>query len=356
MQKLLKSFWCGAFTSLCVAPCAIAADELRLNQIQMIGSHNSYHIEPDAALRVIRQSEAGLAARPFDTLLYTHLALSTQLELGVRFFELDVYLDPKGDRFSPETFLAPIRKAGLVPDAPFDIEQQLSQPGTKVFHTPEDMRSTCLLLTRCLAEMRDWIAEHPDAGPVLIQFEPKEALGARHDAVQSWEALERDILAIVPVSEIYLPSAMAARPDALRQAAIDSRWPEVAALRGKFIFILNSSRNIPSYLGALKSGQARLMFPAFTDASQLEAAFVSRVKPDAEDTPALVRAGQIVITYADWRTIAARQNDTKGRDAAFRSGAQLIATDFAVADRRFSPYNVRFPEGYVRKRPESAER
>src|SRR5690606_26311301 len=75
---------------------APALADLRLNGIQVIGSHNSYHVAPPEAVvgflsRFNRDAEAWN---------YTHPALSRQLDLGVRQFELDVYADPEGGLFA----------------------------------------------------------------------------------------------------------------------------------------------------------------------------------------------------------------------------------------------------------------
>lgn len=324
----------------------------RLDEIQFIGTHNAYHIEPDAGLRVVWQRSAAPGERPYETLMYTHLPLSAQAALGMRFFELDVHLDPDGRRYSADNFLAPMRDAGLAPDAPFDTDGRLARPGTKVFHTTTDMRSTCLLLVDCLRELSAWQDRNPEAGPVIIQIEPKDLLEGDDDGLRSWEALETDILAAVPESRIYRPADLAARADQLRAAARSGRWPQLASLRGHFIFVLNGGEEeTQSYAAALVSGRARLMFPAPSDSQAGFAAFVSRNDPAAADIPSLVSAGQMVVTYADWRTYPARQNDTRGRDAAFASGAQLIATDYPIPDRRLSDYSVRFAEGYIRRRP-----
>ena len=61
---------------------------LRLNQIQVIGTHNSYHagIAPSAA-KVWQQQRPDA----FPTLDYRHPPLREQLASGVRQIELDIY-------------------------------------------------------------------------------------------------------------------------------------------------------------------------------------------------------------------------------------------------------------------------
>jgi hypothetical protein len=102
------------------------------------------------------------------------------------------------------------------------------------------------------------------------------------------------------------------------------------------------------YRGARHSLEGRVMFVA-TDDKSPAAAFVTVENP-LKDGAAItrdVRAGLIVHTYSDADTKEARAKNTARRDAAFASGAQIISTDFLVADPRISPYQVRVPGNKV---------
>ena len=75
----------------------VSAEPVRLNQIQVIGTHNSYHagLTPQmTALLKARKPEV------VDELDYSHPSLTTQLDHGVRQLELDVFADTKGGRFA----------------------------------------------------------------------------------------------------------------------------------------------------------------------------------------------------------------------------------------------------------------
>ena len=61
---------------------AASAQDLHMNQIQVIATHNSYHIAKEKPL--------------MPDLAYSHPPLNEQLDNGVRGFELDVYLQPEG--------------------------------------------------------------------------------------------------------------------------------------------------------------------------------------------------------------------------------------------------------------------
>ena len=72
--------------------------ELLINEIQLIGTHNSYHVSlPEKNLNKIGLLNRGLK----DSLEYTHRSLTEQLQiLGVRHFELDIFADPEGGHYS----------------------------------------------------------------------------------------------------------------------------------------------------------------------------------------------------------------------------------------------------------------
>ena len=88
----------GIPASAQVAPAAPWDSELKLNQIQVIGTHNSYHLAPESALLQMIGVASERAAQAID---YSHAPLAKQLtELGIRQVELDVYADPAGKLFS----------------------------------------------------------------------------------------------------------------------------------------------------------------------------------------------------------------------------------------------------------------
>lgn len=78
---------------LAAAALPSSGQDLKLNQIQAIGSHNSYHMAPPEALMktVVKINKDAAAWN------YTHPPLAQQLEIGVRQFELDIFVDSKAD-------------------------------------------------------------------------------------------------------------------------------------------------------------------------------------------------------------------------------------------------------------------
>ena len=126
----------------------------RINALQLLGTHNSYHLAPDQfaleAIAAVTPDEA----RAIDC---SQRPLTDQLNvLGLRHFELDCYLDPDGGLFSDPLVLRLARAAGR-DVGPFDPDGVLAAPGIKVLHSPDfDVRTTQYTLQGALAEIRAW--------------------------------------------------------------------------------------------------------------------------------------------------------------------------------------------------------
>src|SRR5262245_19404272 len=85
IERMACLFLVGA-----VALSGFAQHGLRMNQIQIVGSHNSYHAGMSAAeMALLRRNNPGGAA----ALAYRHPKIEVQLDAGVRQLELDLYGD-----------------------------------------------------------------------------------------------------------------------------------------------------------------------------------------------------------------------------------------------------------------------
>src|SRR5690625_765187 len=75
-----------------------ADDCLLINYIQLLGTHNRYHVKPPAMLvSLLDEYEKGWA----ENIDYSHRPLQEQLEeLGIRQFELDIFPDPEGGHYA----------------------------------------------------------------------------------------------------------------------------------------------------------------------------------------------------------------------------------------------------------------
>ena len=135
-----------------LAQCQSATQPLAFNQIQFMGSHNSYKqaIEP-ALMQVLRQSNPQAAI----ALDYAHVSLPAQLDLGLRKLELDVFYDPLGGRYATPAGLQ------MAPgQSVFDPQGEMTKPGFKVLHVQDlDFRSQCQRFEHCLAQIRRRLRE-----------------------------------------------------------------------------------------------------------------------------------------------------------------------------------------------------
>src|SRR5580698_1334612 len=125
---------------------------LKLNQIQVIGTHNSYHagIAPNESK--IWQAKYADAYKGLD---YQHQPLPQQFDSGVRQIELDVYADTKGGLYAHPSGPGMVAAAKLPPDPEFDPNGVMNKPGFKVMHVQDvDYRSTCQPFTACLQQIR----------------------------------------------------------------------------------------------------------------------------------------------------------------------------------------------------------
>jgi hypothetical protein len=64
--------------------------------------------------------------------------------------------------------------------------------------------------------------------------------------------------------------------------------------------------------------------------------------------PRLVKSGYLVRTRTDADTVQARSGDTKMRDAALESGAQILSSDYYFSEKAsWTGFSVNFPKGEV---------
>jgi hypothetical protein len=318
---------------------------LRISQMQWIGTHNSYHIAPDpVALRLI-----GLVAKEEAIAIdCTQRPLAEQLEkLGMRHFELDLFRDPDGTLFrSPLCYQVAVAQQADVPV--FDPQRKLHQPGIKVLHSPDfDFRTHVYTLEDALLQFDQWMKHHPQEEPIFVLLELKSRSFSPATTPLPWTAealdqLDQMLLDVFGRKRILTPDDVRAGKPTLRQAVQGIGWPEIAKHLGKIVFLLdNESAERETYLAKSDILENRVLFVSVSQ-QHPAAAWMKRNDPigSFEEIVSLVEQGFLVRTRADSGTIQARNNDTTRRDAAIRSGAQLISTDYPEPDRRFSEYFV----------------
>lgn len=341
---------------LAMAGCATrpATSAVRLNQIQVIGSHNSYHLRAHESLRVLL---AKRSQELVDELDYSHVPLPEQFSrLGIRQIELDCLADPQGGRYAHPKGMEWVAKAGLPPVPNQDPGGKLEQPGFKIMHVPDiDYFTTVLTLKDGLGQILNWSAEHPRHVPIFVLLELKED-GESPELTQplrfgkaELSALETEITSVIPRKKILAPDDIRrgerSLPDALRKYG----WPALDAVRGKVFFGMDNEGSVRDlYLEGHPALESRLIFVSVPEDNPA-AAWMKVNDPvgDFDRIQRLVREGFLVRTRADSSPRQARANDPAQREKALASGAQFISTDYAEPNRAFSTYCVRFEGGIV---------
>ena len=350
---------------------------LRLDEIQYIGTHNSYHIEPDQSVDLVLlvnqygQGSDWPAARLVRSLAYSHFPLEVQLRLGIRAFELDVYPDRSGGRYADPGVYRSIRESGLIVDVPYDPEGLMDEPGFKVLHMQDiDVRSNCKLLRQCLNAINAWSESIPDHVPIIILIEPKEdkraAVDDNYEPVEViafteevFQELEAEILSVISRDKIVTPDEVRGEHASLKAAIGQRGWPLLSELAGKILFILiDSEEPTARYAGEGRTLENKLMF-ANLGMRAPGSSLVIYTRPTNENhrfrIGGALAEGLLTYTRADANTEEARLNDLARQRFAFRSGAQIISTDYPFPDYRLSGYKVQFEGGrFVRCNPVTA--
>ena len=322
---------------------------IKLNQIQLVGTAESYKLHPSSAMLGLIRMGSAEDAKALD---FAEPPITAQLNRGARSLEFDVANDPKGGLYAHPA--GAMMAMELVSD---QFIHEMSPPGFKVIHILDiDFDSSCRTLVNCLQQVAAWSHAHPDHLPIVIGIRTNDDKtpmpGATHpqpfDAA-AFDALDATILSVFHRDRIVTPDMVQGRYPTLRDAVTAGAWPSLGAVRGKVIFLLDDAKaKVALYRGQRRSLERRVMFVA-TDTGSPAAAFVT-IEDPSKATAAItqaVRSGFMVHTFADADTKEARANNTQRRDKAFASGAQVISTDFLTADPKVGPYQVRVPKGHV---------
>jgi Phosphoinositide phospholipase C, Ca2+-dependent len=352
-------------TILLVATAAVAQTsasssyaQVRINQIQVIGSHNSYHAGLLPGVRAFLEKKKPDSLRGLD---YAHQPLDKQFDGGVRQIELDIFADSKGGRYVHPAGPAAEEAAG-VPADPDDenfsgaSRDVMMKPGFKVMHVQDlDQHSNCQPFTACLTIVREWSKAHPQHLPIYVLVETKQgkplnipnATTPEPFTAESFDELDREIRSVFSAEEMITPDDMRGGYATLNEAARADAWPTLERARGKVIFLMDQRSVGPLYLDGHPNLQGRVLF---TNAApgQPDAAFTEENDGTEEEIAALVRQGYLVRTRTDADTKEGRSGSTPRRDHAMASGAQILSTDYPkVEPAQWTGYFVSFAGGAI---------
>jgi hypothetical protein len=267
-----------------------SVEQLRINQLQFIGTHNSYHVRDPARPN-----------KNFPDWSYSHAPLDVQLEHGVRSFELDL-------QYRNGEFL--------------------------VFHVALlDEGSTCRTLKEGLETVRKWSDAHPRHLPISFLFELKQEGPSLDPTIKipdsaALDQLDGILRSVFPAERTITPDDVRGSAATLREAVQKSGWPTLESARGKVLYILHDNKQERElYTREHPSLRGRVMFVR-SDESRDDAATLVMDNPRDSDIPRLVKAGYFIRTRADSGLRTKGRGPLARREAAFASGAQIVSTDF----------------------------
>jgi len=328
--------------------------DLPINRLQVIGSHNSYKKAIDPALFRAFQLRDSVNASKID---YEHIPLADQLDMGLLNLEIDVFADEKGGKYAHPKGLDWAKG-----QAPYDPEGLMNEPGFKVFHIPDlDFRSDGLTFKNILHNLRTWSDKHPDHYPIFITLEAKDEASKNTEltvpepfTAATFDQLDKTITDDLGKEHLITPDMVRGSYNTLESAVLHGNWPHLKSAKGKFLFILDDREGKRAlYIAGHPSLKGRVLF-ANAEPGTPEAAMMILNNPHAPEIKGLVEKGYIIRTRADSDTKEARLNDRKDFMAACNSGAQIITTDYYLKSTHFkSDYIVHFDgeNKYVRMNP-----
>jgi Phosphoinositide phospholipase C, Ca2+-dependent len=338
------------------APGLAAQRSLRMNEIQVIGTHNSYHRELSQLEVAAHDAIYGGAPVYENFRAYSHASLPNQFRRQrVRGLELDLFPDPAGGLYAN-----PLLRQRLAAGPLADPEWY--RPGVKVLHIADlDYNTTCVRLITCLRLVRDWSRATRGHVPLLILLELQAtdvvagALGGVQ--VPPWDraalnGLDAEIRSVFRPGELITPDDVRRRGLTLERSVLRRGWPSLRSARGRVMFLMDNDPGAISaaYTAGRPSLQGRVLFTGSRPGSP-DAAFIKRNEPTARGfarIQGLVRSGYVVRTRSDEPLGTVLSGDETRRAAALASGAQLVSTDFpevGMSARYDRDYVVALPGG-----------
>jgi hypothetical protein len=325
---------------------------LKLNEIQIIGSHNSYKIAIQKELwNLIFQEDSTIAY----SLQYEHPPIYEQLNLGLRSLEIDLYHDPQGGRYSKPNGLKLIKDEQVINDS---LER--SKQGFKVFHIQDiDFRSRNILFKNILEEIKNWSEQNKNHIPVIITMNAKDQVINNPNFViplkftkNALDSIDLEIKAVLPKSKLITPDLIKGKFTTLEEAILKNGWPKIDSVRGRFLFVLDETgEKLSDYLNSDGSLTNKVLFVNAMEGNPNAAIRIINDPIKNKDyIKELVKKGYLIRTRADENTIEARKNDYTRFKCAIESGAQIITTDYYLPSKFFeSNYKIIFDNGHYVK-------
>ena len=274
-------------------------DLLRLNHIQVKGTHNSYHQAPTFVLHPSHN--------------YTHPPLDVQLaDYGVRAFELDVHLEGE------------------------EIE---------VYHIFWiDQETSCATFTACLEVMKGWSDDNPGHLPMMVWLEAKEATGGQ--AFEDLGVLDDVINTVFPPERLLTPDDVRGDHETLRAALESEGWPTLGEVRNRAMFmVLNGGSGTEAYTHGGQHLEGRAMFMgASADEFSAPWAAVAKINDPGSSHIPSAHAANILVASNGCAADSDAASCFERLETALESGVQMYKDDF-LAETAEMDYWLDFSDG-----------
>lgn len=327
-------------------------DTLQLNAIRVIASHNSYKKTPHPkVLKFLKKFKRKLGEQNNPELLdYGHLPFGEQFtDYGVRGVELDVNYDPKGKHYKRRRvnlFICGQKQRIRT--------QSMKEPGFKLLHISDvDFETNYLTLIDALRDIKKWSTENPNHIPIFINIEAKGSHPADDSKTlrflgfkkcipfdsMAYVNLEAEISSVFTEKDIFKPEDLKMSYASIEERVLNEGWPTLKTCLGKVIFILEGNNQ-----RIYRAFKRPLMF-YYGEPNDSNTAFLLRNNPKGNENEISSLSKRFIIrTRCDAGTVESRNNDYTIWNAALKSNAQIISTDYYKPDLRWSSYKVGFKE------------
>lgn len=270
---------------------------IRLDDIQILASHNSYKkVGPAIGRFFVGLGDSFDEAKALN---YGYQSVTDQLNLGIRSFEFD--LRYRNGKFE-------LTHVPLVDNSSQAVNFELALEEIRLFS--EHQTHVPIII---LVEIKDdWMM----LDPFLDAFD-QSALTSLDDLIKSELG-----------TYLYKPSDMIDETEILRDIIINDGWPIINDLLNKTIFVLHPGNYTSTYYEIDETLQTQSMFigSGYTETLPSYASFFVQNDVDMEKIKTLVDQHFMVRTRID-----SNLNFTETRFLdAIESGAQILTTDFSI--------------------------
>jgi hypothetical protein len=270
-----------------------------MNELQVAGTHNSYHTKPPI------QFDASHG--------YTHRPLNEQFEGGVRAIELDVHQGTS----ARETY----HIAGIDPN------------------------STCPMFLDCLRTIESWSDAHPNHTPIFVWLEIKDNTGG--SAITDLLGVEADVNEVFGSDDLITPSWLAGSHATARERIDADGWPLLSEVAGRVMFIvLNRDDHAQEYTHDFTSLDGRIMFANAVEAQfDLSWVVVAKIEGDLAQPSIALAHQKNLLTATNVCSVNTADDECVTRNMqAVESGFHMLKDDlpFMIDGRA---YRLTLPAG-----------